>query len=207
MHVARGAPTSAMAWSSSALQASAESGAISDGFQITLSPHTSASAVFHDQTASGEVERRDHGDDAGGVPGLHQAVAGSLGRHRAALELTGEADGEVADVDHLLHLAERLGADLAHLELDEVGEVVLVLLEQATEPPDDRAADRGGHGPPLEERVVGSLHGRAHVGRIRTGAAHQRLPSIGERADHACPGGTMAPHDSRAACARVSNWS
>jgi hypothetical protein len=39
-------------------------------------------------------------------------VPGALGRHRAPIELAREADGEVADVDHLLHLTERLGRDL-----------------------------------------------------------------------------------------------
>jgi hypothetical protein len=35
--------------------ATSVSGASSDGFQITGSPHTSASAVFHDQTTVGKL--------------------------------------------------------------------------------------------------------------------------------------------------------
>ena len=50
-----GAPVSAIARSSSAVQANEVSGVSSDGFQITLSPHTSASAVFHDHTAAGKL--------------------------------------------------------------------------------------------------------------------------------------------------------
>ena len=45
-----------MARSSSAAEASADSGASSDGFQTTGSPQTRASAVFHDQTATGKLK-------------------------------------------------------------------------------------------------------------------------------------------------------
>ena len=41
--------------SSSAAQASAASGACSEGFQITGSPQAIAIAVFHDQTATGKL--------------------------------------------------------------------------------------------------------------------------------------------------------
>ncbi len=41
--------------SSSALQASAVSGVFSEGFHTTGSPHTNASAAFHDQTATGKL--------------------------------------------------------------------------------------------------------------------------------------------------------
>ena len=50
-----GAPTSAAARASSASQASAVSGVLSDGFQITGSPATSARAAFHDHTATGKL--------------------------------------------------------------------------------------------------------------------------------------------------------
>ena len=36
--------------------ASAESGVFSEGFQMTESPHTSASAAFQDQTATGKLK-------------------------------------------------------------------------------------------------------------------------------------------------------
>ena len=66
----------------------------------------------------GEVERRDDGARAHRVPRLHQPVAGPLAGDRQAVQLPGEADGEVADVDHLLDLAAALGADLAGLDRD-----------------------------------------------------------------------------------------
>ena len=50
-----GAPTSAMARSSSAAQAREVNGVASEGFQITVSPQTSATAVFHDHTAAGKL--------------------------------------------------------------------------------------------------------------------------------------------------------
>lgn len=37
------------------MQARAVSGVFSEGFQITGLPHTSASAAFHDQTATGKL--------------------------------------------------------------------------------------------------------------------------------------------------------
>ena len=60
-----------------------------------------------------EVEGADHGHGPERMPRLGQPVPGSLGGDRAAVELAREADREVADVDHLLHLAEALLRDLA----------------------------------------------------------------------------------------------
>ena len=51
-----GALASASACSSSDAHASDVSGVSSDGFQITVSPHTSAIAVFHDHTAAGKLK-------------------------------------------------------------------------------------------------------------------------------------------------------
>ena len=50
-----GESQSAAARSSRAAQASAVSGVVSDGFHTTVSPHTSATAVFHDHTATGKL--------------------------------------------------------------------------------------------------------------------------------------------------------
>jgi hypothetical protein len=51
-----GAPVSVRARSSSALHASAVSGVSSDGFHTTVSPQTSATAVFHAHTATGKLK-------------------------------------------------------------------------------------------------------------------------------------------------------
>ena len=48
-------PNFAAARSNSACTASAVSGVFSEGFQTTESPHTNASAAFHDHTATGKL--------------------------------------------------------------------------------------------------------------------------------------------------------
>ena len=70
----------------------------------------------------GEVEGGDDADDAEGVPGLHHAMAGAFRRQRQAVDLTGQAGGEGADVDHLLDLAAAFGGDLAGFDGDELAE-------------------------------------------------------------------------------------
>jgi hypothetical protein len=69
-------------------------------------------------------------------------VAGALGADRPAVELPRQADGELADVDHLLDLAGRLGGDLADLDAHQGGEVGLVLAQQLAEAAHQRAAHR-----------------------------------------------------------------
>ena len=146
-----GAPQSAIAWARIAWLARAVSGASSDGFQTTGSPQTRAMRGVPGPDRGREVERADHADDAERVPGLHQPVPGALGGHRPAVELPGETHGEVADVDHLLDLAPRLGGDLADLEADQGRHVVLVHGEQLAEALDQGAAHRGRHRAPLQE--------------------------------------------------------
>ena len=80
-----------------------------------------------------KIERRDHADGPQRMPLLHHPVARALGGDRQAVELPRQADGEVADVDHLLHFALAFRADLAHLERDEVAERLLVLPQRIAE--------------------------------------------------------------------------
>ena len=81
----------------------------------------SASAAFHDQTATGKLKAEITPDHAERVPGLHHPVLGPLGGDGQAEQLARQADGEVADVDHLLHLAGGLGDDLAGLQRHQRG--------------------------------------------------------------------------------------
>ena len=105
--------------------ASAVSGVFSDGFHTTGSPQTSARAAFHDQTATGKLKAEITPTDAERMPSLHHPVVGALGRDGAAVELPRQSDGEIADIDHLLDLAEALGHDLAGLERHEQAEIIL----------------------------------------------------------------------------------
>ena len=100
------------------------------------------------------------------MPGLHHAVVGALGGDGQAVELAREADREVADVDHLLHLAEAFGDDLAGFERHEAAEIVLggaqLLAEQAHEL---AAPGRRDLAPGLEGGVGPADGGLGLVGR------------------------------------------
>ncbi len=100
-----------------------------------------------------EVEGGDDADHAQRVPGLHQPVARPLRGHGLAEQLARLTDGEVGDVDHLLHLAERLGGDLADLGGDQRGQILLVLGQQLAPALDQLAAHRCRHLPPGGERL------------------------------------------------------
>ena len=116
------------------------SGVRSDGFQSTGSPQTSASAAFQLHTATGKLNALIDRDRPERVPRLRQPMAGALGRDRAAVELPRETDREVADVDHLLHLAETLLLDLPDLERDERAERLLLAAQLLAEQPHELAA-------------------------------------------------------------------
>ncbi len=59
------------------------------------------------------------------MPLLVHAVLRPLRVHGEAVEHARLADGEIGDVDHLLHFAQALGLDLAVLERDQRAEVFL----------------------------------------------------------------------------------
>ena len=88
-----------------------------------------------------EVEGGDDADRSKGLPGLREAVGRAFRGDRSAVQLAGQADGEVADVDHLLHLTARLGGDLADLDADQGGQVIEVVAHEVAEPAHDLAAD------------------------------------------------------------------
>ena len=73
-----------------------------------------------------EVERGDHTDHTEWMPCLQQPVPGAFRRDGPAVELARQTHGELADVDHFLHFAQRLRGDLAYLEGHQCREVVLV---------------------------------------------------------------------------------
>ena len=59
------------------------------------------------------------------MPLLVHAVLRALGVHGEAVEHARLADGEIGDVDHLLHFAQAFGLDLAVFERDQRAEVFL----------------------------------------------------------------------------------
>ena len=85
------------------------------------------------------------------MPLLHHPVPRPLRAHRQAVELTREAGREVADVDHLLHFAVPLGADLPHLERHEIAERLLHLAQRVAQVAHELAALRRGRHPPRLE--------------------------------------------------------
>ncbi len=104
----------------------------------------------------GEVEGRDDPDRAERMPLFHHAVARALGRDGEAVELPREPGGEVADVDHLLHFAVAFGANLPHLERDEVAQRLLDRAQGVAEVAHEVAALRRRHVPPGAEGGGGS---------------------------------------------------
>src|SRR6516165_11406213 len=91
------------------------------------------------------------GDDAYGtkrMPLLHHSVVWPFAGNGEAIELTRQADREVADVDHLLHLAESLGADLAGLYGDKLAKRRLEHAKLFAQEPNEFATLRCGHRAP-----------------------------------------------------------
>ena len=86
-------------------------------------------------------------------------MLGALGGDGQAVELAGEADGEVADVNHLLHFAFAFGEDFAGLECDEAPEVAFGVAQGVAELADDFAAFGGGDELPLLEGFLGAAGG------------------------------------------------
>src|SRR5213075_2176208 len=97
LKIAGSAPVSRQTRSAIFVTAIAVSGVFSDGFQMVASPQTAARAAFQD-----ESER---------MPLLHQTMVFSLRLNRQAVKHARLADGEIADVDHLLNFAFTFGND------------------------------------------------------------------------------------------------
>jgi len=103
----------------------------------------------------GEVEGSDDADGSERVPLFHEAVSGAFGLDGEAVELAGETDGEVADVDHFLHFPFPFGEDFAGLEADEFAEIGFSAAESVAELADRFTADWRGGGAPFQESFLG----------------------------------------------------
>ena len=92
-------------------------------------------------------------------------MIGALGLNRQTIELTRQADGEVADVDHLLHFAEPLRLDLADLDRHQPAEFRLGGAQFLAQQADKLAAARRRDAAPFEEGGVTATDRRFRVGR------------------------------------------
>ena len=84
-------------------------------------------------------------DHADRVAEREQRLVRHLARHGLAVEPATFAEEEVAGVDDLAHLAERLGVRLADLAGDQSGERLGVGLDDPADVRDRAAPDRRGH--------------------------------------------------------------
>src|SRR6516162_1041368 len=87
------------------------------------------------------------------VPVGEQLLVGHLARNGLAVEAAPLAEEEVAGVDDLLNLAQRLGMGLAKLTGDQAGQGFLVGLDDAADSGDRPAAHRGRNVPPRGLRL------------------------------------------------------
>ncbi|MNF42980.1 hypothetical protein D3C84_240500 [compost metagenome] len=101
-----------------------------------------------------EVERTDHPDNAQRMPGFAHVVARTLGGDGQAVQLTGQADGEVADVDHFLNFTQAFLGDLAGLPGHQLAEVGLVFPQDVTQLPHQLATARCRNLAPQFERMI-----------------------------------------------------
>jgi hypothetical protein len=141
------------------LVAMAVSGARRLGFQTETSPQTAPSMAFQPQTALGKLKAVMTPMGPSGSHCSYMRCSGTLAGHGQAVELAGEADGEVGDVDGLLDLADALGPDLADLEGDQLAQGFEVLAELIADGPDDLASDGGGDAAPAVKARGGEGHG------------------------------------------------
>ena len=126
-----------------------------------------------------EIERRYDTHDAHRVPILGHPVPGSFRGHCQSIELPGQADGEIADVDHFLDFAETLRMDLAGLEGYQRTECALVPAQFLAEETNQLASPRGRYPTPFQVRMLRGLHGpidghRIVGGHLRNGVAVDR---------------------------------
>ena len=109
-----------------------------------------------------EVEGRNYTDNAQRVPLLIHAMLRAFGVHGIAIQHARLADGEVGDVDHLLHFASALRLDLAVFQAHQAAERVFVQAQLLSNEAHDLAALGCRHQPPQARR----FHGRRQYALI-----------------------------------------
>ena len=144
--IAGSAPVSRQTRSAILVTAIAVSGVFSDGFPNRRVAADRGQRGVPRPDRDRKIESGDHGDNAERMPLLHQAMIRPLRLNRQAVKHARLTDGEIADVDHLLHFAFAFGDDLARLERDELTEIVLRFAQGVAELSNGFAANRAGRG-------------------------------------------------------------
>ena len=123
-------------------------------------------------------------------------MLGALARDGEPVELARKADGEVGNVDHLLHFAFAFGQDLAHFERDERAEIVFETAQLVADFAHDLAALGGReHAPALENVdafdngvLVIFGGGEADASEFAAIGGVERSDGAGENRRKQCPG-------------------
>ena len=97
------------------------------------------------------------------MPGFHHAVLRAFRSDRQSVELSRQADGEVAYVDHLLNLPKPFRGDLATLDRDETAELGLACAQFLSQQSDQFATVRRWHLSPAQECFLRAPDGAAYV--------------------------------------------
>ena len=113
------------------------------------------------------------------MPLLVHAVHRPLRVHRQAVQHARLTDGEVGDVDHLLHFAIAFRLDLAGFERDEAAERALVRAQLLADQAHGLAALRRGDRAPLLERLARRNDHALVVGGGRAAHAAEQLAGGG----------------------------
>ncbi len=91
-------------------------------------------------------------------------VARALGGDGQAVQLTRQADGEIADVDHFLNFAQAFLGNLAGFDRNQLAKVGLVLTQHLAKQAHQLATARGRHAAPSFEGAVGLIDAGSGLG-------------------------------------------
>ncbi len=91
------------------------------------------------------------------MPLFIHPVTGSLGMHGQTVELTGEANGKIADIDHFLNFADTLCSDLIHFKGYQLPERFLIFPESVGQIPYDQSSFWCWDQHPVEKRLMSRL--------------------------------------------------
>ena len=121
----------------------------SAGFQTTALPHRIAGTRYQAGTATGKLPAVMIAATPTGMRKVKSCLFGHLRRHGLPVQPAALAEEEVARVDDLLDLAQRLRIRLADLARDEPRQRLLVGLDEPADLRDHAPARRRRHGGPL----------------------------------------------------------